>query len=146
MSSLVFRTECQTFLLTLSQRHWPLGYSGFQLLWGVRPSQMTPLSLFVPRDLCASGVPSTCSCFSSAAEKVLGSFEDLSGCVASDQMVGGFCKVGLGAISLSLPNTDLLGRSTSPRPHQENTGLSASPEGTLKHQEAKQQKQGGTML
>lgn len=69
---------------------------------------MTSLSLFIPRDPCASGVPSTCSCFSSAAEKVLGSFEDLSGCVASDQVVGGFYKVGLGAVSLSLPNTDLL--------------------------------------
>lgn len=39
------------------------------------------------------------------SERVLCSFEDLSGCVASDQMVGGFCKVGLGAISFSRPNT-----------------------------------------
>lgn len=51
MSSLVLQAECQTFLPTLPQRHWPLGYSGLQLPWATWPSQMTPLTLSVPRDL-----------------------------------------------------------------------------------------------
>lgn len=85
MSSLVFQAECQTFLPRLPQSHWPLGYTDLQLLWGAWPSRMTPLALCV---LQVSS--STCSCFSSAAERVLGSFEDLSGCVASDQIDGGW--------------------------------------------------------
>ena len=65
---------------------------------------MTSLALFVPRDLCVLQVsPPPAAAFPSAAERVLGSFEDLSGCVTSDQMVGGVCKVELGAYHLAFP-------------------------------------------
>lgn len=86
------------------------------------------------------GIPSTCSCFSKAAERVP---LRTSAAVWAHRSGGGWVLPGeVGSRSTQPYTAVLLGHSTSAWPHQESAALSAIPEGTLKHQEAKRQGQG----